>query len=70
MGKPRKTLEQFIEQAKNIHGDRYDYSKVLYVNINTNIIITCPTHGDFKQLPQNHLKGATCIKCAIKTKFI
>ena len=39
------TTEQFIEKARKIHGDKYDYSKVNYVNNRVKIIIICPKHG-------------------------
>ena len=59
------TLEEFIERANKIHGlGTYDYSKVNYININTEVIITCPKHGDFPQTPTNHLQGHGCWKCA------
>lgn len=57
------TTEEFIDKAKKVHGDKYDYSKVEYVNKRTKVIITCPIHGDFEQLAQNHMKGAGCEKC-------
>jgi hypothetical protein len=60
----RNTTEQFIEKAKLINGDKYDYSKVEYVSSNTKIIIICKEHGEFSQLPHNHLSGKGCIKCA------
>ena len=41
------TTDEFIENAKLIHGDRYDYSKVDYKYSNENVIITCKVHGDF-----------------------
>ena len=47
----------FIEKAKQIHGDKYDYSKVEYVNNRTKVCIICPEHGEFWQTPDNHLKG-------------
>ena len=53
----------FIEQAKKVHGDKYDYSKVEYVNNHTKVCIICPEHGEFWQLPTNHLKGQGCAKC-------
>lgn len=56
--------EQFIERAKQVHGDKYDYSKVEYINNKTNICIVCPVHGEFWQTPKNHLKGCHCPKCA------
>ena len=47
MGSPRKNTEQFIAEAKAIHGDKYDYSKVSYINNSTKVSIVCSTHGDF-----------------------
>lgn len=56
--------EIFIEKAKKVHGDKYDYSKVEYVNSKTKVIVTCKLHGDFKQSPNNHLTGYVgCKKC-------
>ena len=57
------TKEMFIEKAKKIHGDRYSYSKVNYVNNRTKICIICPEHGEFWQKPSNHLLGQNCPKC-------
>lgn len=58
------TKETFIERAKEVHGDEYDYSKVIYVNAITKICITCSIHGDFWQTPSNHLNGHKCSKCS------
>ena len=58
-----KNTEKFIEDAKKIHGNRYDYSKVEYINKLSNIIIICKKHGEFKQIAQNHLKGCNCPMC-------
>ena len=58
------TAEEFIERSKIVHNNKYTYSKVDYVNNSTPVIIHCPTHGDFEQLPANHLKGCGCPKCA------
>lgn len=58
------TTEEFIEKARKVHGDKYDYSKVEYVNINTKVCIICPEHGEFWQFPSNHLMGAKCPTCA------
>lgn len=60
------TTQEFIEKARKIHGDKYDYSKVNYINNHTNIIIICSIHGEFDQLPLNHLKGEGCYKCGRK----
>lgn len=59
----RKTKEQFIEEARAKHGDKYDYSKVQYVNINTKVCIICPEHGEVWMKPSKHLKGQNCPKC-------
>ncbi len=58
------TTEEFIQKAKAIHGDKYDYSKVEYVNASTNVRIICPIHGEFLQRPSHHLGGHGCSKCA------
>ena len=62
----RITTEEFIKRAKEIHGDKYDYSKVEYVNSNTNVCILCPKHGEFWQIPWTHLRGSGCWKCGIE----
>lgn len=56
--------EKFIEKAKLKHGDRYDYSKVEYINAKTKISIVCTEHGEFLQIPNDHLNGSGCPKCA------
>ena len=57
------TQDEFIKKAKLIHNNKYDYSKVSYVNMRTKVIIKCPKHGIFEQLPSNHLTGSGCSKC-------
>lgn len=59
----RKTTEQFIEDARKVHGNKYDYRGVEYINNQTKVTITCPEHGDFTQQPNNHLQGNGCVKC-------
>jgi very-short-patch-repair endonuclease len=58
------TTKQFISKAKLIHGDKYDYSLVDYVNNSTKIKIICLTHNIFKQTPQNHLNKNGCPICS------
>ena len=58
------TTEEFIAKAKAVHGDRYDYSKVQYIDMNTKVCIVCKKHGEFKQRPSNHIAGRGCTKCA------
>ena len=65
-GTKKLTTEEFIRKARKIHGDKYDYSKVEYVNSITPIIIVCPEHGEFLQTPSDHLSGKGCKKCATK----
>ena len=58
----KRTKEEFVEAARKVHGDKYDYSKVVYVNNTTPVIIICPIHGEFEQTPKNHLRYG-CNKC-------
>lgn len=62
-GSKRLANEEFIEKAKLIHEDKYDYSKVNYINTSTKVCIICPEHGEFWQTPNNHLFGAGCPIC-------
>jgi hypothetical protein len=65
------TKEIFIERAKEIHGENFNYSRVNYINSQTNIEIICNTcNNEFKSLPNNHLRGGGCIKCVKKKKWI
>ena len=57
------TTEEFIDKAKKVHLDKYDYSKVYYKHNNSKVIIECPIHGEFKQTPANHLAGHGCHTC-------
>jgi len=67
---PKKTNKNtFIEKAKKIHGDKYDYSKVEYINDKTKVCIICPEHGEFWQDPHTHLKGSGCKKCYWSNKY-
>jgi len=66
------TTAQFIEKAISIHGDRYDYSKVNYINTYTNVIIICKFHNEMSVSPSGHLNNQNCLKCvnAAQTKTI
>jgi len=63
------TAETFIERAKVVHGDTYRYDKVEYQNIGAKVIITCPEHGDFLQLPRWHMRGKGCPACSGSKKL-
>lgn len=62
----KHTNNKFIEKAKLVHGDKYDYSKVEYINNRTNVTIICSEHGEFEQIPTHHLRGEGCPKCKYK----
>ena len=62
------TLCEFIEKAKNIHCDKYDYSQVVYDNNRTKINIICKQHGVFEQKQFSHLLGIGCPHCINKTE--
>ena len=59
----KKSQQERIEEFRKVHGDRYDYSKVEYVDAHTKVIVVCPKHGDFLITPSNHAKGNNCGKC-------
>lgn len=55
--------EIFIERSRKVHGETYDYSKVIYKKNHEKVIITCKIHGDFEQRPSDHMNGKGCPKC-------
>lgn len=63
-GGTKSNTSDFIEKAKLIHNNRYDYSKVNYLGSNQKVIIICQIHSDFEQNPDSHLSGKGCIKCS------
>jgi hypothetical protein len=62
--KRQQFTKEFIKKGTQLHNDKYDYSKVEYVNSRTKVKIICPEHGEFEQLPSSHLQGNGCPKCA------
>ena len=66
--RPRCTTEQFIEKSRLVHGDTYDYSKVVYIKSNSKVTIKCPEHGDFEQTPNCNLNGTGCRYCASRSR--
>lgn len=64
------TTDSLIREAKEIYGDRYDYSKVDYKNRDHRVVVTCPVHGDFQVFAREHLDGKGCPKCEKGDKFI
>lgn len=59
----RTTVDEFIKKANYVHNNLYDYSKVIYHDTGTKVIIGCAKHGDFNQAPHSHLNGQGCPKC-------
>ena len=64
------TTESFIAEAKEIYGERYDYSKVEYKNRDHRVTIVCPVHGEFQIYAREHLDGKGCPKCEKGEKFL
>ena len=58
-----KTQEEVINEFRRVHGDFYNYDKVVYIGTNKKVIITCPIHGDFPQTPARHKRGNNCPDC-------
>lgn len=59
------TNDEFIKRCKNIHGDKYDYSKVNYTSIYDKVIIICKKHGEFEQIANKHVNSKQgCPKCS------
>lgn len=63
----KSTKEKFEAKARLIHGDKYNYDKVVYDGNKTHVIIFCKDHGDFHQRPNDHLTGYGCKKCGIES---
>lgn len=63
VGRLSTNTEEFKNLSKQIHGDIYSYDKSIYKNSKTKLVITCPIHGDFEQIPNTHLSGCGCPKC-------
>lgn len=64
-GNTQERKEKFLIKARKIHGNKYDYSKVNFINTSSKIEIICPIHGTFLQTPHNHLHNRGCKKCGI-----
>ena len=59
-----KNTSEVIKDFINIHGNRYNYDKIVYYNTHTNVKIECKLHGYFLQTPLNHSHGSNCPKCS------
>jgi hypothetical protein len=65
--KREKRKQDFIKKSINVHQNKYSYEKVFYERNDIKICIFCPKHGDFWQLPGNHIRGQGCDKCLNET---
>ena len=63
----RLTQEQFLEKARAVHGDKYDYSQAVYESSQKKVTIICPKHGAFRQQAGSHLRGVGCPLCGTET---
>jgi hypothetical protein len=59
----RITTADFIKRAREVHGDWYVYEKAIYVSATAKVVIICPEHGEFKQIPAGHCSGRGCYEC-------
>lgn len=59
----RKSQSEVVAEFREIHGNNYNYSPVVYVNTNTKVKVVCPAHGTFEITPGHHIKGVGCRKC-------
>lgn len=62
--KARMTNDEFIRRSNLIFNNKYDYSKVVYINSDTKVTIICPIHGEYEKVSREHLCGQGCIKCS------
>lgn len=62
----RKSTPKFIAQAKEVHGEKYDYSKTVYSQGLEPVTIVCRVHGDFSQMPNHHIAGSGCMQCGMQ----
>lgn len=62
------TFEEFVSRAKEIHGDKYVYSKQNFVDMRTKMAVHCKKHGQFSVIPDDLLRGHGCRKCDIDKK--
>lgn len=65
----KMTQEEFVKRASKMHGNKYDYSKSVYVGAKKKVIITCKLHGDFLQEAWSHLQGFGCSACSNNLKL-
>lgn len=68
-GSLKKSSSDFVNDAQRVHGSKYDYSMVEYINSHTKVKIICFKHGAFCQSPTSHLSGSSCPDCSKDLKL-
>ena len=63
----RLTQEEFIAKARQVHSEKYDYSKAKYKTSLKKIIVICKDHGEFDQRAGHHLRGSGCPLCGVES---
>lgn len=59
-------LDKWKREVEKIHGDRYDYGRVMYTSSGDKVEIVCKVHGAFMQVAGEHLyKKAGCPRCQV-----
>lgn len=58
------TQKLFVERSKKVHGNKYDYSKSVYVGARNKLCVICPKHGEFWQTADAHIRGQGCPECS------
>lgn len=66
----KHSKEEFIQKARKIHGNKYDYSDIEYINSGIKVTIICSKHGNFEQTPNHHLQGIGCFYCGVESRVI
>ena len=61
----KTTIHDFLVRSQKVHGEKYDYSKVVYKGVDQHVTIVCPIHGEFSQIAYEHTKGRGCKQCGI-----
>jgi hypothetical protein len=67
---PALTTEEFIQRAKTIHGEIYDYSNTIYTGVEKDVEIGCKIHGSFFQMAKTHMRGGGCPICGNKRRIL
>jgi hypothetical protein len=62
--------EEFVAKARRVHGDKYSYVPTIYRGSRYKVTIHCDDHGNFEQLPSNHLVGNNCPECAKDRRYV